>query len=190
MKSEKAAKTQEVQEARGAPEKLKAQEAKGPGLNAEKPKVQFIDVPIDVVGQHRGKNYVDLKGLSYNSEHGHLSFHLSDKHTMIFKDNFLRDYLKVVVKEAERIEQAPKKAPQFERGPVEKSTARMRFLGERDGRVFMGPSGAVKYDGSVRGFVVNLDDKHSLVVDSEILSREVGVKVSPLAMEKNVGLGR
>lgn len=189
MKVQKA-KTQEMEIPKMKAEEEKAQEIKVPETKNGKQEVKFIDVPIDVVGKYRNKNYVDLKGLSFNSEHGHLSFHLGDNHTMVFKENFQKNYLKVVVKEADKIEQSTRRAPQFEKGPAEKSTARMRLLGERDGRVFVGPSGSVKYDGSVRGFIVNLDDKHSLVVDSEILSRELGIKVSPIAMEKNIGIGR
>ncbi|MGE3682704.1 MAG: hypothetical protein AB7G93_13345 [Bdellovibrionales bacterium] len=156
----------------------------------KKSEVKFIDVPVEVLGKYKGKNYVNLKGLSYNTELGHLSFHLDEKHTMLFKDHFQKQYLNIVVKEADKVEQAVKTAPQFDRGQSEQSKARMRVLGERDGRVFVGPSGSVKYDGTVKGLVVNLDDKHTMVVDSQTLSKELGIKISPLAMEKNVGLGR
>jgi hypothetical protein len=159
-------------------------------LAPQKVEPKFIDVPIDVIGKLRNKNYVDLKDLAYNTEKGHLSFHLGDKHTMIFKDSFQRDYLKVVVKEADQIEQSVARAPQFERSKPEKSTARMRLLGERDGRVFVGPSGSVKYDGSLRGLIVNLDDKHTLMIDSETLSKKLGIKISPIAMERKVGIAR
>lgn len=154
-------------------------------------KPQFMSVPVEVVGKLKGKNYVDLKGLSYNPELGHLSLHLSDKHTLIFKSNFQRDYMKVVLKPAEKIELAAKKAPTFEKPLGEKSMARMRVMGEREGRTFVGATGSVKYDGSVRGLVVNLDDKHMTIVDSEALSKELGITVSPIAMEKkDIGLSR
>jgi len=155
----------------------------------EKP--QFVSVPVDVKGKFKGKNYVDLKGLSYNPELGNLSLHLSDKHTLIFKSNFQRDYMKVVLKQSKEVEHAPKKAPTFEKDISETSTARMKSMGERDGRTFVGATGSVKYDGSIRGLVVNLDDKHVTLVDSEFLSKELGLTVSPIAMEKNTkGLSR
>lgn len=153
-------------------------------------KVQFVDVPVEVLGKYKGKNYVDLKGLAFNGELGHLSMHLGDKHTMIFKSNFQRDYLKVVMKQVDKVEQSVKRAPEFDRSKSEQSTARMKFLGERNGRTFVGPSGSVKFDGSLRGFVVNLDDKHTMILDGQTLSKELGLKAAPIALEKNLGIER
>lgn len=154
-------------------------------------KPQFISVPVDVLSKVKGKNYIELKGLSYNHELGNLSLHLSDKHTLIFKSNFQRDYMKIAIKQTDKVELAPKKAPTFEKSIGEKSNARMKVMGEREGRTFVGATGAVKYDGSVRGLVVNLDDKHFTVVDSEVLSKELGISVSPIGIEKKeIGLSR
>lgn len=153
-------------------------------------KPEFISVPVEVLGKHKGKNYVALKGLAYNPEKGNLSLHLSDNHTLLFKSNFQKDYMKVVLKPAEKIELAAKSAPTFQNAVSEKSPARMRVLGEREGRTFVAPTGSVKYDGTVRGLVVNLDDKHMTIVDSQMLSKELGLTVSPIAMEKNLGLSR
>ncbi len=165
------------------------QESNGPSTGgAEKP--QFVSVPVDVVGKMKGKNYIDIKGLSYNPELGNLSLHLDDKHTILFKGSFQKDFMKVVLKSTDKVEQSVKKSPDFEKPLGEKSNARLRILGERDGRTFLGPTGAVKYDGSYRGLVVNLDDKHMTIVDSAMLSKELGLTVSPIAMEKNVGLSR
>ena len=155
-----------------------------------KEKAQFVSVPVDVLGKVKGKNHIDLKGMSYNAEQGNLSFHLSDKHTLILKPNFQRDYVGVVLKPSEKVEMAVKEAPKFEKPLGEVSNARMKLLGERGGRVFVGATGAVKYDGSIRGLVINLDDKHTAVVDSQMLSKELGITVSPIAMEKSIGLSR
>lgn len=161
------------------------------GASMEAPdKAQFVSVPVEVLGKVKGKNYVSLKGLSYNPELGNLSLHLDDKHTLIFKNAFQRDYMKVVLKTTDKVEQSVKKAPEFEKPLGETSTARLRLMGERDGRMFLGATGAVKYDGSYRGLVINLDDKHMTVVDSEMLSKNLGITVNPIAMEKNVGLSR
>ncbi len=157
--------------------------------SVEKP--QFLSVPVEVLGQMKGKNYVNLTGLSYNPQLGHLSLHLNENHTLLLKSNFQRDYMKVVLKSAEKVELAARKAPSFENTQMEKSTARMRVLGNGEGRTFVAPTGSVKYDGGVRGFVVNLDDKHVTIVDSEVLSKKLGLTVSPIAMEKRtVGLSR
>ncbi|OYZ24108.1 MAG: hypothetical protein B7Y39_02600 [Bdellovibrio sp. 28-41-41] len=154
-------------------------------------KPQFISVPVEVKGKFKGKNYVELKGLSYNPELGNLSLHLNEDHTLIFKSNFQRDYMKIVLKQSKEVELAPKKAPAFEKSVAEQSTARMKSMGAREGRTFVGATGSVKYDGSIRGLVVNLDDKHVTYLDSEVLSKELGITVSPIAMEKNTkGLSR
>ena len=152
---------------------------------------KFVDVPIEVLGKFKGKNYVDLKGMTYNPNQGHLSFKLDDNHTMVFRPTFLQKFLNVVVKEVDQVEQSVRRAPQFNGVEAEKSTARMRHMGEKNGHIFVGPTGSAKYDGSVRGLVVNLDDKHTVIIDSETLSKELGIKVMPLAMEKqSVGIGR
>lgn len=172
-------------------DKAKTNEKKQAGVSQEVPdKAQFTSVPVEVAGKFKGKNYVNLKSLSYNPELGNLSLHLDDKHTLIFKGAFQRDYMKVVLKSTDKIEQSVKQAPHFEKPLGETSTARLRLMGERDGRVFVGATGAVKYDGSYRGLVINLDDKHMTVVDSEMLSKHLGITVSPIAMEKNLGMSR
>ena len=177
-------------------EKAKSQEASVPNVgnkakSIDSPeKYQFVSVPVEVVGKVKGKNYVSLKGLSYNPELGNLSLHLDDNNTILFKNAFQRDYMKVVLKTTDKVEQAVKKAPEFEKPLGETSNARLRLMGERDGRKFLGATGAVKYDGSYRGLVVNLDDKHMTIVDSEMLSKHLGISMNPIAMEKNVGLSR
>lgn len=153
-------------------------------------KHQFISVPVDVQGKMKGKNYISFKDISYNPELGNLSLHLDDKHTLLFKNAFQRDYMKVVLKTTDKVEQAVKTAPHFEKPLGEKSSARMRLMGERDGRMFLGATGSVKYDGSYRGLVINLDDKHMTIVDSEMLSKRLGITINPIAMEKNLSLSR
>ena len=154
----------------------------------EKPK--FISVPIDVVGRFKGKNYVDLESIAYNPQNGNIALHLDEKHTLMLYSSFQKDSVKVNLKSTDKIEQSAKKAPHFENSINEKSNARLRVLGERDGRIFLGATGAVKYDGSYRGLVVNLDDKNMTIVDSEMLSKELGISVNPIVMEKNIGLSR
>lgn len=159
-------------------------------VNVGKEKPQFIDVPVDVAGKYKGKNYVELKGLAYNPESGNLSLHLGDKHTLLFKSNFQKEFLNIVLKTAEKEERAAKSAPTFEKSTAGKSNARMKLMGEGDGRTFVGVTGQVKYNGSFRGLVVNLDDKHVTIVDSQVLSKELGITVNPIAMERNIGLSR
>ena len=156
----------------------------------EKPK--FIEVPVEVLGKHKGKNYIDPKGIAYNPENGNLSVHLGDNHTLIFKEAFQRNKMHILLSPAEKVERAAMKAPTFEKPSGEKSKARMLYMGERDGHTFVGVSGKVKYEGNVRGLVINLDDKHMTILDSEVLSKELGITVSPIVMERerSTGLGR
>lgn len=157
---------------------------------APEEKSKFVSVPVDVAGKIKGKNYVALAGISYNHELGNLSLHLSDKHTLIFKDSF-KKHMKVEFDRTDRVEQAARKAPSFDKPLGEKSQARMKLLGERDGRTFLGVSGSVKFDGSTKGLMINLDDKHMTIVDSEVLSKELGIAVRPVGREKeDVGIGR
>lgn len=161
-----------------------------PMKEAQKPEI--ITVPVTVSGKMKGKNYVDLKGIAYNPQSGNLSLHLDDNHTVLLKGGFQEKYMGIILKSADKVEQSVKKAPQFEKPLDEKSNVRLKVLGERDGRKFLGPTGAAKYDGAYKGFVINLDDKHTTVLDAEMLSKELGIVVSPIDMEKsrNVGLGR
>ncbi len=158
--------------------------------NEGKEKPQFVSVPVEVAGKYKGKNYVELKGLAYNPESGNLSLHLGDKHTLLIKRNFQKEFLKIVLKTAEKEELSAKSAPTFEKSTAAKSNARMRLMGEGDERTFVGVTGPVKYDGSFRGLVLNLDDKHVTIVDSKVLSKELGITMSPIAMERNIGLSR
>lgn len=156
-----------------------------------KAKPQFIAVPVDVGGKYKNKNYVDLKGIAYNPKHGNLSLHLSDKHTLILKEHFLKNSIGVVLNQSKEIEHAAKTAPPMDKSLGEKSNARLRPMGEGDGRTFVGVTGSVKYDGSTRGLIINLDDKHVVALDSEVLSKELGITVVPLTIEeRNIGLSR
>ena len=65
------------------------------------------------------------------------------------------------------------------------STVRMKVLGERDGRTFVGPTGSVKYDSAYKGLMVNLDGGHQMIIDGKTLSRDLGLKLTPLSMENS-----
>lgn len=169
--------------------KEKTQELAGQE-NELKQKPQFISVPVDVVGKYKGKNYVELKGIGYSPESGNLSLHLNDKDTLLFKSGFQSKFMGIVVKSTEKEERSVKSAPVYDKSQMEKSNARLKLMGDGDGRSFYGVTGAVRYDGSFRGLVVNLDDKHVTIVDSKVLSKELGITISPIAMEKNIGLSR
>jgi hypothetical protein len=157
--------------------------------NGRKPP-EFVEQKVDVSGTHKNKNYVDIKGLGYNAKDGNLSVHLNDNCTLLLKGNFLEKYVHVVLKDTGQIEQSVRSAPRFENAALEQSSVRLKKLGERDGHMFVGPTGSVKFSSALRGLEIQLDDKHTTVIDAQALSKQLGLKMSPIAQEKQVGIGR
>ena len=150
-----------------------------------KEKHEFVDVPVQVLGEVKQKKYVSLEEVKFNSEWGNLFTHLDDKHTLLIKKGFQEKHLKVGLKPASEIETSVRKSPKFKDKESIDSTVRMKVIGKRNGRIFVGPTGSVKYDPVYKGLQIHLDDKHVSIIDGETLSRNLGLKLIPLALERN-----
>ena len=175
-------------------------EAKGVGkdkanvvkMEKEKQEVKFADVPVQILGELKGKKYVALKDIGFSTDRGNIFVHLDDKHTLLLKGGFINKHLKLNIQQASEVEKSIMTAPTFEGNDPVDSKVRLKVLGERegkslggqDGRIFVGPKGTIKYDSRYKGLVVHLDDQCVSVIDGPTLNRRLGIKITPHSLEK------
>ncbi len=153
-------------------------------MEKEKQEVKFVDVPVQITGELKGKKYVALKDIGFSNDRGNIFIHLDDKHTLLLKGGFMDKHLKLNIQQASEVEKSIMSAPVFEGNDPVDSKVRLKVLGERDGKVFVGPKGAINYDSRYKGLVVNLDDQCVSVIDGPTLNRRLGIKVTPHSLEK------
>lgn len=165
----------------------KKQEAKQKIEKKENVEVKFVDVSVPVLGEMKQKKFVKLDKVGFSPERGNIFVHLDDKHTLLFKNGFLKKYLKYDIEQVSEIEKSVMKAPTFEGKEPSVSKVRMKVLGEsEDGkRTFVGPMGSVEYDARYKGLKINLDSQHMTIIDGPTLSKELGIRIVPQSLEKN-----
>ena len=149
-----------------------------------KKQIEFVNVPVQVLREMKQKKHVLFDKVRFSPEWGNLFIHMDEKHTLLLKRGFLKKYVKVSLNLTSKVEESVHRTQNFgEKNPIE-STARMKVLGKREGRIFVGPTGAVKYDPGYKGLQIHLDDKHVTIIDGRTLSRDVGLKIVPLSLDR------
>lgn len=152
----------------------------------ENVEVKFVDVSVPVLGEMKQKKFVGLEKVGFSPEKGNIFVHLDEKHTLLFKNGFLKNFLKYDIQQVSEIEKSVMKTPTFEGKEPSVSKARMKVLGEsEDGkRVFVGPMGSVEYDARYKGLKINLDSQHMTIIDGQTLSKELGIKIVPQSLDR------
>lgn len=153
---------------------------------AEKSEVKFVDVSVPVIGEMKQKKFVGLEKIGFSPERGNIFVHLDEKHTLLFKNGFLKKFLKYDIQQVSEIEKSVMKTPTFDGKEPTMSNVRMKVLGEsEDGkRTFVGPMGSVEYDARYKGLKINLDSQHMTIIDGQTLSRDLGIKIVPQSLDR------
>ncbi|MBY0316358.1 MAG: hypothetical protein K2Q26_12600 [Bdellovibrionales bacterium] len=159
-------------------------------LGKEKEEAKFVDVSIQILGELKGKKFVALKDIGFSNDRGNIFVHLDEKHTLLLKSGFMSKHLKLNVEQASEVEKSIMTTPTFEGNEPVDSKVRLKVLGERDGKVFVGPKGPINYDSRYKGLKINLDDQHVSVIDGPTLNRQLGIKITPQSLEKSYSLAR
>lgn len=165
-------------------------------MEKEQPEAKFVDVPVQVLGELKGKKYVALKDIGFSNDRGNIFIHLDDKHTLLLKGGFINKHLKLNIQQASEVEKSIMTSPTFEGNEPVDSKVRLKVIGEseglkgQEGKIFVGPKGSIKYDSRYKGLVVHLDDQCVSVIDGPTLNRRLGIKITPHSLEKSYSLAR